>query len=77
MASPYGLFFDMTSKKCLKCGKSFGSTGKFHRVCEPCNQENEIVVRKSKESGIPNFICNSSFLTVGEQMEINSSWKGD
>jgi hypothetical protein len=77
MSSPYGHFYKITKRNCLKCDRSFGSTGKFHKVCEPCNQENELVVRKAKASGIPSPVINESFLTVSEQMEINSTWKGD
>jgi urate oxidase len=77
MSSPYGHFTETTKRNCLKCDESFGSTGKFHKLCEPCNLENEFIIRKSKKSGISNFIYDPSFLTITEEMELNSTWKGD
>jgi hypothetical protein len=60
MASPYVHFDKITKRNCLKCGKPFGSVSKFHKVCEPCNQENELVVNRIKNFGI------SSFYTTGD-----------
>lgn len=41
--SPYGRFGETTQKLCLKCGDSFGSISRFNKLCEPCNQDNEII----------------------------------
>ena len=27
-------------KSCLQCGKEFGSTGRFNRICKNCKKEN-------------------------------------
>jgi hypothetical protein len=56
MQSPYGRFGETIKKGCLKCGEPFGSISKFNKLCEPCNQENEVI----KES--VNSFSNSSLI---------------
>lgn len=32
---------EIVYKPCLKCGKTFKSSGKFNRVCQSCKEQNE------------------------------------
>lgn len=33
-------------KRCLKCGKEFPSTGRFHRLCKRCSHDNDKIIYK-------------------------------
>ena len=55
ITSPYGHFYKMTQRLCLKCNDPFGSTSKFNKVCEPCNQDNDLIIRQTNNIGISNF----------------------
>jgi hypothetical protein len=69
MQSPYGKFGETTKSLCLKCGEKFGSISKFNKLCEPCNQENEVI----KES--VNSFSNSS-ITVRNHYTADIDYDG-
>lgn len=61
----------VNKKNCLKCGKSFKSEGRYNRVCDKCNSDNNHIEKLSNR-----ITFNNSTFTEILNLEYHEEVKG-